>query len=124
MEAAALARALGDEVRRVPVSSSKAQIGHTLGAAGAIEAVITALVVARRTLVPTAGLDEPDATIGLVHVPHVGREVPPCGRLCRTPSASAGWTPSSCSRPPRGSATRTPPDRRAGRPHLRQRTSS
>jgi 3-oxoacyl-[acyl-carrier-protein] synthase II len=76
MEAAALTRALGDEVRRVPVSSSKAQIGHTLGAAGAIEAVITALVVARRTLVPTAGLDEPDATIGLVHVPHVGREVP------------------------------------------------
>ncbi len=76
MEAAALARALGEEVRRVPVSSSKAQIGHTLGAAGAIEAVITALVVARRTLVPTAGLDEPDPTIGLVHVPHVGHEVP------------------------------------------------
>ncbi len=76
MEAAALGLALGDEVRRVPVSSSKAQIGHTLGAAGAIEAVITALVVARRTLVPTAGLDEPDASLGLVHVPHVGREVP------------------------------------------------
>jgi 3-oxoacyl-[acyl-carrier-protein] synthase II len=76
MEAAALNRALGDEVRRVPVSSSKAQIGHTLGAAGAIEAVITALVVARRTLVPTAGLDDPERSLGLVHVPHVGREVP------------------------------------------------
>ncbi len=76
MEAAALARALGDELRRVPVSSSKAQIGHTLGAAGAIEAVITALVLARRTLVPTAGLDEPDTSLGLLHVPHVGREVP------------------------------------------------
>ena len=75
MEAAALCRALGDDVRRVPVSSSKAQIGHTLGAAGAIEAVITALVVARRTIVPTAGLDEPDAALGLLHVPHVGREV-------------------------------------------------
>jgi 3-oxoacyl-[acyl-carrier-protein] synthase II len=76
MEAAALARALGPEIARVPVSSSKAQIGHTLGAAGAIEAVITALVVARRTLVPTAGLDEPDPALGLVHVPHVGRSVP------------------------------------------------
>jgi 3-oxoacyl-[acyl-carrier-protein] synthase II len=76
MEAAALARALGDDVRRVPVSSSKAQIGHTLGAAGAIEAVITALVIARRTLVPTAGLDDPDTSLGLVHVPHEGREVP------------------------------------------------
>jgi 3-oxoacyl-[acyl-carrier-protein] synthase II len=76
MEAAALARALGPEVARVPVSSSKAQIGHTLGAAGAIEAAITALVVARHTLVPTAGLDQPDPAIALVHVPHVGRAVP------------------------------------------------
>jgi 3-oxoacyl-[acyl-carrier-protein] synthase II len=74
MEAAALAAALGDQVSRVPVSSSKGQIGHTLGAAGAIEAVITALVVARSTLVPTAGLDQPDPAIGLVHVPHVGHK--------------------------------------------------
>jgi 3-oxoacyl-[acyl-carrier-protein] synthase II len=75
MEAGALARALGDELARIPVSSSKGQIGHSLGAAGAIEAAITALVVARRTLVPTAGLDEPDGELALVHVPHVGREV-------------------------------------------------
>lgn len=75
-EAAGIARALGAEASRVPVSSSKAQIGHTLGAAGAIEAAIAALVVARRTLVPTAGLDEPDPALPLVHVPHVGREVP------------------------------------------------
>jgi 3-oxoacyl-[acyl-carrier-protein] synthase II len=75
MEAAALARALGREITRIPVSSSKGQIGHTLGAAGAIEAVITALAVARRTLVPTAGLEEPDPELPLVHVPRVGREV-------------------------------------------------
>jgi len=73
MEAQALRRALGAEVHRIPVSSSKGQIGHTLGAAGSIEAVVTALVVSRRTLVPTAGLDEPDPAFGLVHVPHVGR---------------------------------------------------
>jgi len=76
MEAVALARALGGEIGRVPVSSSKGQIGHTLGAAGAIEAAITALVVARRTIVPTGGLDEPDPALELLHVPHVGREVP------------------------------------------------
>jgi 3-oxoacyl-[acyl-carrier-protein] synthase II len=76
IEAAALARALGADVDRIAVSSCKGQIGHTLGAAGAIEAVVTALVVARRTLVPTAGLDEPDPDIRLVHVPHVGRVVP------------------------------------------------
>jgi len=75
MEAAALGRALGGEIERIPVSSSKGQIGHTLGAAGAIEAAITALVVARRTLVPTAGLDEPDPAARVVHVPHVGRPV-------------------------------------------------
>ncbi|MGH7436690.1 MAG: beta-ketoacyl synthase N-terminal-like domain-containing protein, partial [Polyangiaceae bacterium] len=73
-EAAALRRALGGEASRVPVSSSKGQIGHTLAAAGAIEAVITALVVSRGVIVPTGGLDEPDAEIGLVHVPHVGRD--------------------------------------------------
>jgi 3-oxoacyl-[acyl-carrier-protein] synthase II len=76
MEATAIARALGGEAARVPVSSSKGQIGHTLGGAGAIEAAITALVVSRRILVPTAGLDEPDPALPLVHVPHVGREVP------------------------------------------------
>ncbi len=75
MEAAALGRALGKEIGRVPVSSSKGQLGHTLGAAGAIEAVITALVVARKTIVPTGGLDEPDPTLELVHVPKAGREV-------------------------------------------------
>jgi 3-oxoacyl-[acyl-carrier-protein] synthase II len=75
MECAALKRALGRDLARIPVSSSKGQIGHTLGAAGGIEAVITALVVSRKTLVPTAGLDEPDPSIDLLHVPHVGREV-------------------------------------------------
>lgn len=75
-EAAALTRALGDEVRRIPVSSSKGQIGHTLGAAGAIEAVVAALVVQRKTLVPTAGLEEPDPACDLVHVPHVGFRTP------------------------------------------------
>jgi 3-oxoacyl-[acyl-carrier-protein] synthase II len=75
-EAVALARAFGREIARVPVSSSKGQLGHTLGAAGAIEAAITALVVSRRILVPTAGLDEPDPGLDLVHVPHVGRSVP------------------------------------------------
>jgi 3-oxoacyl-[acyl-carrier-protein] synthase II len=73
MESSALAEVLGAEIERVPVSSSKGQLGHTLGAAGAIEAGITALVIARQTLVPTAGLDEPDPACALVHVPHVGR---------------------------------------------------
>jgi 3-oxoacyl-[acyl-carrier-protein] synthase II len=74
-EVAALARVLGREIARVPVSSSKGQIGHGLGAAGGVEAAITALVAARGMLVPTAGLDEPDPALDVVHVPHVGRNV-------------------------------------------------
>jgi 3-oxoacyl-[acyl-carrier-protein] synthase II len=88
MEAAALTLALGCEIERVAVSSSKGQIGHTLGGAGAIEAAITALVVARHTLVPTAGLDEPDPALALVHVPHVGRDV---GRVRAAVSNAFGF---------------------------------
>lgn len=68
MEAAAIARALGPEVERVPVSSTKGQIGHTLAAAGAIEAAIAAMSIARGAIPPTAGLEEPDPACRLVHV--------------------------------------------------------
>ena len=73
VEARALTRALGARIGEIPVSSSKAQIGHTLGAAGAIEAVITAMAIERQMLPPTAGLDEPDPACALLHVPHRGR---------------------------------------------------
>jgi len=61
MEARALERVFGPNVGNVWVSSSKAQIGHTLGAAGAIEAAITALSVNRGLLPPTVGLERPEA---------------------------------------------------------------
>jgi 3-oxoacyl-[acyl-carrier-protein] synthase II len=60
MESAALRRCLGPEIGRVPVSSSKGQIGHTLAACGAIEAAITAMAIVRGALPPTAGLEEID----------------------------------------------------------------
>ena len=73
VEAGALARAFGSKIREIPVSSSKGQIGHTLGAAGAIEAVLTAMTIERRMLLPTAGLEEPDPACELQHVLRVGR---------------------------------------------------
>ena len=76
MEASALSQALGDEVRRIPVSSCKGQIGHTLGASGAIEAVVSVLAVARGEIPPTGGLEEPDAACELVHVMGRGRRAP------------------------------------------------
>jgi 3-oxoacyl-[acyl-carrier-protein] synthase II len=68
MESAALRRCLGAEIARVPVSSSKGQIGHTLAAAGAIEAAITAMAIARGVLPPTIGLEQVDPACDLVHV--------------------------------------------------------
>lgn len=68
MESRALARVLGRELARIPVSSQKGQIGHTLAAAGAIEATITALAIAKGIVPPTGGLDEPDPECGLTHV--------------------------------------------------------
>ena len=67
-ESQALVTVLGDELSRVPVSSSKGQLGHTLGAAGAIEAAITAMVVQRRILPPTIGLSDPDPACPLAHI--------------------------------------------------------
>ena len=58
MEARALERTFEADLARVWVSSSKAQIGHTLGAAGAIEAVITVLALNRGALPPNVGLDQ------------------------------------------------------------------
>jgi 3-oxoacyl-[acyl-carrier-protein] synthase II len=67
MEARAIARALAGA--RPAVSSSKGQIGHTLAAAGAVEAAVTALALARGRLPPTGGLEriDPDCD-GLDHL--------------------------------------------------------
>ena len=55
MEEAALAGVLGDRVRLVPVHGLKGAIGHTLGAAGALEAVLSVLVLRSGEVPPTAG---------------------------------------------------------------------
>jgi 3-oxoacyl-[acyl-carrier-protein] synthase II len=67
MEALALERAFGEHVGRVRVSSSKAQLGHALGAAGALEAAMTVLALDRGVAPHTAGLVEPADAI-LNHV--------------------------------------------------------
>jgi len=75
MESRALERALGEDVSRVYVSSTKGVMGHTLGAAGAIEAIIAALTIRERRVPPTAGLDEIDPKCAhLRHVPKGGAE--------------------------------------------------
>ncbi len=68
MEAAALTRVFG--AGRVPVHSIKGAIGHTLGAAGAIEAVVCLRVLETGLVPPTTGLEDVDpacASLDLVH---------------------------------------------------------
>jgi 3-oxoacyl-[acyl-carrier-protein] synthase II len=59
-ETAALRQLLGDHSARVPLSSIKSLLGHTLGAAGAIEAVASVLSIVHGLLPPTAQLQTPD----------------------------------------------------------------
>lgn len=57
-------RVLGEAARRVPVTATKASVGHLLGSSGAIEAVATVLGLSCREVYPTAGA-EPDGTDAL-----------------------------------------------------------
>jgi 3-oxoacyl-[acyl-carrier-protein] synthase II len=68
-ETNALKAALGEHAARVPVSSTKSAIGHLLGAAGAVEAVATALALRDRVAPPTLGYEEPDEGLDLDYVP-------------------------------------------------------
>ncbi len=68
MEAAAILSVFGAEAGRVSVSSSKPQLGHTLAAAGALEALITVEALRRQIVPPTIGLREPDPACTLRHV--------------------------------------------------------
>ncbi len=74
MEYLALSTVFGDRLSSIPVSSNKSMIGHTLTAAGAIEAVFSLLTIQTGTLPPTINYDNPDPAIPLDVVPNVKRE--------------------------------------------------
>jgi 3-oxoacyl-(acyl-carrier-protein) synthase len=74
-ESRAIREVFGARVTEIPVSSIKSMIGHTNGAANAIEAVACALAIQHQAVPPTANLDDPDPECGLDCVPLVGRRV-------------------------------------------------
>ena len=77
MEVRVLREVFGAHLARIPVSSTKAQLGHCLGAAGAVEAVVTVLALDASLLPPTATLATPDpAWCDLDLVPTAGRRAP------------------------------------------------
>ncbi|MBX3160347.1 MAG: beta-ketoacyl-ACP synthase II [Deltaproteobacteria bacterium] len=65
----------GAHAKKLAMSSTKSMTGHTLGAAGGIEAGITALAVARGVLPPTMNYETPDPDCDLDYVPNQAREV-------------------------------------------------
>jgi len=68
METLAIKTVFGERAYDIPVSSTKAMHGHTLGAAGAIESVVCALAIREKFLPPTVHHDEPDPDCDLDYV--------------------------------------------------------
>lgn len=74
LETEAIKRVLGDHAARVQVSSTKSGHGHTIGAAGALEATATLLAINGGYVPPTLHLETPDATCDLDYIPREARE--------------------------------------------------
>jgi 3-oxoacyl-[acyl-carrier-protein] synthase II len=64
----------GEYAKKIPISASKSMIGHLLGAAGSIEAVITLLAMEHGVLPPTINLTHPDPECDLDYVPNQARQ--------------------------------------------------
>ena len=72
-ETLAVKRTFGEHAHKLVMSSTKSMTGHLLGAAGGLEAGITALAVRHQIAPPTANLDNPDPACDLDYAPHTAR---------------------------------------------------
>jgi 3-oxoacyl-[acyl-carrier-protein] synthase II len=74
MEYLGVSTVFGERMKRVPISSNKSMIGHTLSAAGAVEAVISILTLQHQRIPPTINYEVPDPAIPLDVVPNKARD--------------------------------------------------
>jgi len=72
-ETAAIKRVFGARASQIPISATKALHGHLLGAAGALEFVLSLLALQHDVALPTMHLDMPDPECDLDYVPHAAR---------------------------------------------------
>jgi 3-oxoacyl-[acyl-carrier-protein] synthase II len=73
-ETKAVKTTFGEYAKKLPVSSTKSQMGHLLGASGGVEAIVTAMAIHRNLIPPTINLDEPEEECDLDYVPHKARD--------------------------------------------------
>jgi 3-oxoacyl-[acyl-carrier-protein] synthase II len=76
LETLAVKRVFGERAASVPLSSNKSMLGHTIGAAGAVEAILTLEGIRQSLLLPTINHETPDPRCDLDYVPNVARRVP------------------------------------------------
>jgi len=75
LETIAVKRLFKDTAYRIPISSIKSMLGHTMGAASALEAAVCALAVFHDCVPPTINLNEPDPDCDLDYVPNYARRL-------------------------------------------------
>jgi 3-oxoacyl-[acyl-carrier-protein] synthase II len=74
MESLGVMAVFGERAKNIPISSNKSMIGHTLSAAGAVEAVFTLMALEHQRVPPTINYDVPDPAIPLDVVPNTARD--------------------------------------------------
>ena len=73
-ETIAIKRVLGEKAYNIPISSTKSMVGHSLGASGALEAIVCINSINDRIMHPTINQEETDPDCDLDYVPNVARE--------------------------------------------------
>src|SRR5205085_164060 len=91
-ESKAIKQVFRDHVRKLAVSSTKSMIGHTLGASGGVELIVTALTIRHGVIHPTINYQTPDPACDLDYVPNTAREI----RVRRAISNSFGFGGHNC----------------------------
>jgi len=74
IETRAIKQVFGDRAYQIPISSTKSMLGHSMGATGAVEALVTVLTIATGIIHPTINYDVPDPACDLDYVPNTARD--------------------------------------------------
>jgi len=73
-ETRAIKEVFGGRAYKIPISSTKSMVGHSIGASGGIEAIVSVLVISKKIIPPTINLENPDPECDLDYVPNESRK--------------------------------------------------